>query len=418
MKKKIILALSTIIIIIGVILFATRTDKQRFISYLIRDDIWKVLEEKNMEKYAEKQNKTPYSNKGEINVTTNKIEEFTLGMIQDINLNFEGKTNNEENKIEQNITIDDENQSLIKFKQDGQKYGIQTEILGEKFVAIENNNLKDLAEKFGFESENIPNKIGIENYIFTEEQIKALKNSAIKILNENISKNQFSKEKNEGQTVISLTITEQQIIEILKEILQQIRNDEEIEKIISELESLEVNPNNKFIIREYIKFNSIKKYEIIFVEEEKEISKTTIQNTDNEITLTTDQGDNLLIEGNISKKKEQKDVIYDISIKVYIEGQKNEFILKAQYKNLQELDNVEEIFEIKFAYEDQNQYGNLENTSNEMGIDINYSNKKTFESNLEMEGFNEENTIILNTATNKEIQTIIKAIYKNLKIFE
>lgn len=431
MKKKIILAVLTLIIIVGGILFATRSNKQEFISYIIKDDIWNILDETYIEKYQEKQKEASYTNKGQFSLTTNGLKEQTLGLIQDINLSFEGKVNNSEKKSEENITIGTEKSTTIKYRQDNQKFGIQTELLGTKFVAIENENLKQLAEKFGFEAQSIPNKIEVEDTGFTEKELKTLRNKYLKILNKYITKDQFSKEKVEGQTVVELSITEQEITEIAKNILQELRNDEiilneiseenmkteiqnEIDAIITDLDSLEINPNNKCIIKLYVKLNDVKKYEIIFEEGDREISKTTIENTDTQITITTYQDDNLILEGNLTKRKEQKDVIYDIAIKAYIEGQKTELILKTQYKNLLELDNVEEIHEIKVSYEDQNQYGNLENTSDQMDININYSNQKKFESNIEIEGLNEENTILLNTATNEELQSIILAIYISL----
>ena len=433
MKKKIILAVLTLIIIVGVIFFVGRTDKQTFISYIIRDDIWEVLDESYIEKYFEKQKETPYTNKGQISITTNGLEVQTLGMIQDVNWLFEGKTNKTENKLEQEILINSEDGSTIKFRQDNQKFGILTEMLGSKFVAIENENLKALAEKFGFDSETIPNKIELGNTEISEKEVKNLASKYLKILNQHLTKDQFSKEKVEGQTVVSMTMTEQKTVEIIKDILQQMRNDDdilnniseemktqmqaEIDAILSDLEALEINPNNNFIIKLYVKANDVKKYEIIFAEGEKETIKTTIENTDNQITITTYQDDNLLLEGTLAKQKNQKDINYDISIKTYIEGQKTEFTVKTQYKNLLELDNVEETYEIKVSYEDQNQYGNLENTTDKMDVNINYSNQKSFDSNLQIEGLNEENAIVLNTATNKDLQSIIKAILKNIDLF-
>lgn len=433
MKKKILLALLALVIIIGVLLLTTKSNKQIFMSYIIRDDIWEVLKEKNVETYVKKQKETPYTNKGQISVTTDGLEEKTLGMMQNINCFFEGKTNKSENKLEQEITMNTENNSSIKFRQDNQKIGIQISMLGSKFVAVENDNLKQLAEKFGFKSEIIPNKIELGNAKIIESGSKLLKSKYLKILKKHLTNNQFSKEKAEGQTVMSLSITEQKMVEIMKDILQEIRDDKdifngiseeikkqvqtEIDVIISDLDSLEINPNNKYIINLYVKSNDIKKYEIIFAEGDIEISKTTIENTDTQISITAYQDDNLLLEGSFSKRRERNDMTYDISIKAYIEGQKTEFILKWQYKNLLKLDDVEEILEIKVAYEDQNQYGNLDNTSNKMDINIDYSNKKTFTPKLEIEGINEDNAIILNTATNKDLQSIILSIYISLGLF-
>ena len=430
MKKKITLAVITIIIIVGIILFATKSDKQTFISYIVRDDIWEVLGESYIEKYIEKQKETPYTNKGQISITTNGLEELTFGMIEDVKFSFEGKNNKKENKLEQKIIDDLVNNSTIKFRQDDQKVGIQTELLGEKFVTIKNEDLKQLVEKFGFDSSMVPDKIELGNTTGMEKQANVLTSKYLKIINNYLSKEEFSEEKIDSQKVMSLVITEEKIVELSKNILQELRNDaiileeviqkkvqDEIDAIIEDLNLLEVNPNNKYIIKLYTRWNDIKKYEIIFAEGENELSKTTIENTDNQITIKTYQNDNVLLEGSLEKQKEKKDITYTTSFKVYIEGQKTELTIKAQYKNLLQLENVEEIVEVKISYEDQNKYGNLENTANIMEANFNYSNQKNFESKIEIEGLNEENAIILNTASNKEMSSIIKAIYKSIGLF-
>ena len=383
-----------------------------------------VQEDSNLEKYIKKQKENPYINKGQLTVDTNGFDIYTMGMIQNINCLFEGKNNKPEKKIEQQILINSEDNSTITFRQDNQKVAIKTEMLGSKFVAIENENLKALVERFGFNSETIPNKIELKNYATVEKEMEMLKKKYLKKLNQHLTKEQFSKEEIEGQTVLTLRMTEQKTVDLLKDILQQIRNEEineqlktEIDAILTKLSTLEINPNNNFIINLYVKSNDVKKYEIIFEEEEKQLTKTTIENTDNQIIIKTYQDTNLVLEGNLLKQIKQKDVNYDFLIKAYIEGQKTEFVVKAQYRNLLELNNVDEMYEIRISYEDQNQYGNLENTSDNMDINVNYLNKKIFDSNVEIDGVNQENSIILNSATNKELNSILKSIFKNIDLF-
>lgn len=58
------------------------------------------------------------------------------------------------------VKLDYDNNNLIQASiiKDNDLYGIKSDMLHEKYIAIENNNLKQLAKKLGMDDDNIPNK--------------------------------------------------------------------------------------------------------------------------------------------------------------------------------------------------------------------------------------------------------------------
>ena len=64
----------------------------------------------------------------------------------------------------------------ISYRQSSQLYGLQSKYIGSKYIAVENNNLKDLAEKLGIDSSEIPDKIELEQSATTLEFTQEEKN--------------------------------------------------------------------------------------------------------------------------------------------------------------------------------------------------------------------------------------------------
>ena len=173
MKKKILLAVLIIAIIIGVggvyAYFATdilKSNKDMFFSYISSNNMFENLSDDNLMKYIKKQEDTSYSNKGEISITSKgkndseEVDEGNLKMLNNSKVTFEGKVDNSKKLADQTLTVD---LSLgvnipIKIKRDGDTFGIQSNLLDSKFIAIKNENLKALCERFEIDSEEIPDK--------------------------------------------------------------------------------------------------------------------------------------------------------------------------------------------------------------------------------------------------------------------
>ena len=52
-----------------------------------------------------------------------------------------------------------------------------------------------------------------------------------------------------------------------------------------------------------------------------------------------------------------------------------------------------------------------------MDLSLNYANTKKFTTDIEIEGINNDNAIIINDATDDELDNLLMEIYKNLGLY-
>lgn len=416
MKKKILLAVLVVLILLGIggayAYFATdafKTEKELFFTYLSDD----AKDEKLLE-YVKKQAETAYTNKGEVSIKVNgennfaRTEDETVQMLNNSKITFEGKTDNSKKLAEQTMTMNFSQgfNIPVKIRRDGETAGIQSNLLDSKFIAIRNENLKSLFERFGANSEEIPDKIDFEKSKFTEEEIKTLKDRYFSILNENLEEKLFSKEKVGNQIVITLNMSDKKCADILMKILQTVRSDDiilnkisgmideqdfkdNIDDAIDELKDTEANDNNALSIKLYTESKKIKKVEITMIDTE---SNKTVGNVE------------------ILKEENENDLTY--TIKVDAESEEDGKIsidFKVEYKGVADLNNVEENYEIRIKTTDTD--------DEDMDISLNYTNSKTFTTDIELEGINSSNATIINDATDDEIDDLLTKIYENLGLY-
>lgn len=442
MKKKIALTLLIVVILLGIggvyAYFATnafKTDKELFFSYMTSDWL-SDLKDENLKEYIKKQENNAYTNKGSIALEVQddgSISDETLQMIKNSKITFEGKTDNSKKIAEQTLTMELA-QGInipVKVRRDGETLGIQSNLLNTKFIAVRNENLKNLLERLGADAEDVPDKIDFEESTFTESEIKELKEKYFSILDENLDEELFSKEKENDQTIIKLSMTEEKAKDVLIKIFQTIRDDEtllkkfsgvidrddlkqQIDDLVDELKDIEPDEKTTFEMKLSIKSKKVEKVEMNIKEGENITANILIENSQNKLSIKAyDEGDSIL-ELQIEKETNENDVAYKIDIKTDLDTEladqeKAEIHLTVQYKNLATLDNVEENYELKLSTQDYDE----SNTD----LKLNYTNVKQFSSNIEIEGINGENAITLNDATDDEIDELLITIYKNLGLY-
>lgn len=442
MKKKIALTLLIVVILLGIgsvyAYFATnafKTDKELFFSYMTSDWL-SDLKDENLKEYIKKQENNAYTNKGSIALEVQddgSISDETLQMIKNSKITFEGKTDNSK-KIAEQTLIMELAQGInipVKVRRDGETLGIQSNLLNTKFIAVRNENLKNLLERLGADAEDVPDKIDFEESTFTESEIKELKEKYFSILDENLDEELFSKEKENDQTIIKLSMTEEKAKDVLIKIFQTIRDDEtllkkfsgvidrddlkqQIDDLVDELKDIEPDEKTTFEMKLSIKSKKVEKVEMNIKEGENITANILIENSQNKLSIKAyDEGDSIL-ELQIEKETNENDVVYKIDIKTDLDTEladqeKAEIHLTVQYKNLATLDNVEENYELKLSTQDYDE----SNTD----LKLNYTNVKQFSSNIKVEGINSENAITLNDATDDEIDELLITIYKNLGLY-
>ena len=442
MKKKIALTLLIVVILLGIggvyAYFATnvfKTDKELFFSYMTSDWL-SDLKDENLKEYIKKQENNAYTNKGSIALEVQdegSISDETLQMIKNSKITFEGKTDNSKKIAEQTLTMELA-QGInipVKVRRDGETLGIQSNLLNTKFIAVRNENLKNLLERLGADAEDVPDKIDFEESTFTESEIKELKEKYFSILDENLDEELFSKEKENDQTIIKLSMTEEKAKDVLIKIFQTIRDDEillkkfsgvidrddlkqQIDDLVDELKDIEPDEKTTFEMKLSIKSKKVEKVEMNIKEGENITANILIENNQNKLSIKAyDEGDSIL-ELQIEKETNENDVAYKIDIKTDLDTEladqeKAGIHLTVQYKNLATLDNVEENYELKLSTQDYDE----SNTD----FKLNYTNVKQFSSNIKVEGINSENAITLNDATDDEIDELLITIYKNLGLY-
>ena len=442
MKKKIALTLLIVVILLGIggvyAYFATntfKTDKELFFSYMTLDWL-SDLKDENLKEYIKKQENNAYTNKGSIALEVQddgSISDETLQMIKNSKITFEGKTDNSKKIAEQTLTMELA-QGInipVKVRRDGETLGIQSNLLNTKFIAVRNENLKNLLERLGADAEDVPDKIDFEESTFTESEIKELKEKYFSILDENLDEELFSKEKENDQTIIKLSMTEEKAKDVLIKIFQTIRDDEtllkkfsgvidrddlkqQIDDLVDELKDIEPDEKTTFEMKLSIKSKKVEKVEMNIKEGENITANILIENSQNKLSIKAyDEGDSIL-ELQIEKETNENDVAYKIDIKTDLDTEladqeKAEIHLTVQYKNLATLDNVEENYELKLSTQDYDE----SNTD----LKLNYTNVKQFSSNIKVEGINSENATTLNDATDDEIDELLITIYKNLGLY-
>lgn len=442
MKKKIALTLLIVVILLGIggvyAYFATnvfKTDKELFFSYMTSDWL-SDLKDENLKEYIKKQENNAYTNKGSIALEVQdegSISDETLQMIKNSKITFEGKTDNSKKIAEQTLTMELA-QGInipVKVRRDGETLGIQSNLLNTKFIAVRNENLKNLLERLGADAEDVPDKIDFEESTFTESEIKKLKEKYFSILDENLDEELFSKEKENDQTIIKLSMTEEKAKDVLIKIFQTIRDDEillkkfsgvidkddlkqQIDDLVDELKDIEPDEKTTFEMKISVKSKKVEKIEMNIKEDENITANILIENSENKVSIKVyDEGDSIL-ELQIEKETNENDVAYKIDIKTDLDTEladqeKAEIHLTVQYKNLATLDNVEENYELKLSTQDYDE----SNTD----LKLNYTNVKQFSSNIKVEGINSENSITLNDATDDEIDELLITIYKNLGLY-
>lgn len=284
-----------------------------FYREAVKDESSELLEQS---KYTtEMQAKVNYTE----NIGTSS--ESTKNSINQFKLEIAGQTDKSNQYNYQNINLlnNDENVAKIEYIQNKNTYGIKFSDLFSQYILADNENLKELFRKIGYteeEVESIPDTIDFNNdlktvFEFSKEERQNLMTKYVSIISSNISKENFSKQKNQiieinGKKIKAnsyiLTVTKEQLNNMYIKILEELKQDEiviaKIDKVQSILEKFqiveEINLRERFVIQIEDLINNITRSNIgqdeaklIIYENNQTTIKTVIQHPDHEISIDT-----------------------------------------------------------------------------------------------------------------------------------
>ena len=428
MKKKLLLLILILCIALGGVGYAyyiTRdnmSNKELFIYYLTKKEETDEHLEK-IKQYSIKKMESSYKTKGkvELNISGEEDDE-SIQMLNNSKVTFEGKINPTEKMIEQEITavLGMGINVPFNYKQDKDYFGVQTNLLTPKYIAIRNDNLKELAEKFGIESEEIPDKINFENNNIDYEKINDFAEKYKKLIYENLpDEKAFTKSKDGNQTILSVSMTNKEISTSFKTILEELKNDEfiintlkssnvnineyydSINSLIEDFNDLETE-NGKAEIKLYIENKKAVRLDILIYDENDIVAKVVTEIKDNNLNLKMNFADEASLEFNYEIIYDEKDVSMNIDIKISDDETNYKIKGNVEYKNIFELNNVEENYSVELS-------GKMDEIEQ---IGINYSNLVTFDDNIEIDKISEKNSYIINDMTDEELQSFIMVIYQ------
>lgn len=405
-----------LLVVFGVLYFCTdllKSDKQLFFKYasqLVETEGGFV--ENNIEAFYNKKQQMPYENEGKFDFTVdlgNNTNE-QIDIANDFVVNFSGKTDKTNNKAEQNIELkysDDVSWPLI-YRHDGDIYGIQTDYVSSKYVAVENNNLKEFAEKVGMtDTSDVPEKIEIledkANFEYTEEEKQTVQEKYMTILENQFRDDQFQTEKNDdGTTRYILTMTNEELKNLVIALLNELKTDDvtlgKINNILSEQDLYTKNTIEAEDIDSIIE--SLQEGNT----EEGEVQFIVAQKDSKLISISLNQNDNNI---QLTKNNQEDSVNYSISVNFKFDTGLSRIgtiggtvYFSANYSGLNELNTVKENYELGIAVQDNN--------GQQVGkYTYQFENNVNFVDSVNIDGLNEENAMILNNYEEESIQNFM-----------
>ena len=413
MKKIRILIISLIIIIVlgcttfAVLYFATDTFKSNKGSY--KDDFKKYISQMSLKDFfdietynsdAQKRKTEKYSSEGSISL---EITEEGETKDEVVKYNYKVDPTNKKSSGDINIVIDGENGLNLKYLQNNDLYGIQfkdIEQIANQYIVLENNNLKEFAEKLGISDADMPNKIeipeqykeGINSINF--EELNKIFSKYLNLAFEQIPEENYTKVEKQNIEVnnetieangYSVKITSKDINNILNNILETMRNDEQVFNFLN-------NINQEITFEEYQEsidelIQSIDSTEQESEEETNEFNVTVYKNTENTVKIQ---------------------ITFEDKLEIFVENKKIGLNIKADEKeiNLDIYKNEEQGYSLlaKFIEDDEEIFE----------INIAYNNKTTFDSNIKIEDFKEGEYAIINEYTGEQISNLFNNIVKLL----
>ena len=393
-----------IIVVLAILYFFTdtfKTKKEIFSNNLIAFFGQNEKSENKIEEYINRKATSSHKNTGNLSTTIDMPEsEEIVEAVNNMNITFEGSIIPNQNQAEQNINIvySDGVEFPINYLRDNDIYGLQNEYISSKYIAVENNNLKEFFGKLGLANlEEMPDKIEFsenkEEISFTEEEKTSIKQKYLPLLDV-ITDEKITVQKTDSGKIYTLNTTTQEIKDLITQFLEILKDDEIIlNKINSILEQYETTIEAEKI-EEIIQ--SIQEQEI----EEQEVTfSITVQNRKPIRIKIQSQG----LEVTLNKDVQENNASYSLDIMSQdLENEESQTGLSfsAQYAGLLS-DNVTETYNLNFAV--------LQNGET-LSYDYNMENQITFTDDIQIENLTEDNAMILNEYSQEQISNLMTAV--------
>lgn len=418
MKKKIILIVVAVIIIIaamlGILYLTTdlfKTPEQLFYKHFAQNS--NLLGNTSYTQAVEEMKKnqeSSYSVSGDITMkleTSDTDSEEVTKALEKTKINYAIKNVGAEQKTQTNMTFRYDNQDIlaIDFLKNKEQYGIKIADAYEKYISVENNNLKEMFTKLGMDATDVPDKIELlDVYEFLKvdkNTLKHINDRYMKVLKENIPAECYQVEKNVTILADSKEISANAYQLVLSE--EQVKN-----AAIALLESLKEDETTLNLIVE--KYNKAAQ-----ISEEEQISKDDlIKEVEDSLAevkdLTTFSESSLKI---ITYTTKEEMVRYEVgvdNVKMIMDMSKQE---KNQVIDFVVVDE-EDTAEIKMNFNTENKVDTYTINSNGEKIEIIVTKDVQKSDDIKIEDFTADNSVKLNDMSSQELTSLIQTISNNV----
>lgn len=444
-KKLIIILISTLIVLLlagGIFAYlyiATDTFKpsnELFAKYIngATTDTVALLKNDDLANYMTKKSNTIYKNTGSMNLVDKSNEaEKTIKL-----LDFEGVVDNANKIVNENINLSyaDAVNFPVKYARDNDKYALISSEVVNKYLAVENNGLKVFFQKLGIATSSMPDSINFDNIKtleFSPNEINTLSNKYINIINAKLTKDNFVKDKtNTKQPGYILTIKGNQLKDIEKEVLTNLKTEEtitsklsdsmkqqyenKIDSMVTELET--TNFDDEYLkVTVYKKINDITNIVVDTNSFKSNITCSanilTIKYTPNKTNTNTDNTNNTQNKENTTNTEnasQAEDTVVTFQLNKTIKGTNNAYGVSFNISD----SNNKNIMDIALNMEvdnptlnDVNEGYSVEVNSDSIKSKIECINNVTFKDDLQTEKLTDDNSVVLNNYSQSDLQNIL-----------
>lgn len=392
-NKLIIIAIiivSILILGIGIIIVVStdtfKSNKKLFLKYGTQIfDTKKGFINSEVIEYFKKEKNTPFETNGDMsfNITNPNIDE-DLTQTNKCKITYSGQVDLSSSKMLENIEINYAEDVKIPFvfEKSNNTIGIQTEYIGSKFVGVELDKLSNIDRSL----DNID--LNIEKAEITTEQYQYLITTYLKIVNEKLTDNNFSKVSESDLKGYKVALTQEELKQIIISLLEKTKDDQAILNIFNQFTKIESDDINDLIDE----LNS----ETADDESNVEITIFVNKNKVQKIRFETEG-----IKVELKKEESGNTKQYNIDFEYTKDDNTMKMYFIAKYSGLQSLQLITENYEFSVEYNDSQYVYYLNNEVN-------------FSDDVSISDLNNSNCLFINRLGAEQVEVLTNAISERL----
>ena len=381
----------------------------------------------------------------EINYSDGELteEEASQNPINNLQINITGNVDKISNYRYNDIKLNqnDEEVAELEYIKNGSTYGIRFADLFRQYLLVDDNNLADLLEKLGYNSEesgNISNSLELENSIsnvlqITEEEIGTLEEKYFAQMFENIDGSNYQKQSNQvieidgnnyTTNAYTLTLTKEQMYDFYLEILNAMKEDT---IILSKIENLDTVLNTYYVALGQNKdYTLVDKYTSFIDEKIQEISGNRIGQDERTITVYETDGITVRVEAGLGDYQITFDMLPEVYARFYLKGpsieedisliiQNTIVTFTAQTNNNNETKNLQIVRNRTVNGDNCNDKYDITYIVGTNELKTNITNDINIVSEFdEQVSLNQENSIVLSDLEQEQLNNLLETVRTNL----